>query len=147
MAIVSRGDKVVYSYPTGDSFTNGEQYEVCEITDGYIVVIDKNGKARQYNYNIFISVFSLPNTLQVSQAKEDVRSYNVGQSDYSKHKIQPWDIANSMCLTPREGELLREAFNIIQDVVDNSTESSRELGFNAVGSLQLMKDYMRSVII
>ena len=37
-----------------------------------------------------------------------------------------------MCLTPRERELLREAFNIIQDVVDNSTESSRELGFNAV---------------
>lgn len=27
---------------------------------------------------------------------------------------------------------LREAFDIIQDVVDNSTESSRELGFNAV---------------
>ena len=45
MAIVSRGDKVVYSYPTGDSFTNGEQYEVCEMTDGYIVVIDKNGKS------------------------------------------------------------------------------------------------------
>lgn len=41
-------------------------------------------------------------------------------------------IADSMCLTQRERELLREAFNIIQDVVDNSTESSRELGFNAV---------------
>ena len=22
----------------------------------------------------------------------DVRSYNIGASDYSKHKIQPWDI-------------------------------------------------------
>lgn len=41
-------------------------------------------------------------------------------------------IADSMCLTQRERELLREAFDIIQDVVDNSTESSRELGFNAV---------------
>ena len=41
-------------------------------------------------------------------------------------------IADSMCLTQRERKLLREAFNIIQDVVDNSTESSRELGFNAV---------------
>lgn len=42
------------------------------------------------------------------------------------------NIADSMCLTQKERELLREAFNIIQDVVDNSTESSRELGFNAV---------------
>ena len=42
------------------------------------------------------------------------------------------NIADSMCLTQRERELLREAFDIIQDVVDNSTESSRELGFNAV---------------
>ena len=42
------------------------------------------------------------------------------------------NIANSRCLTPRERELLREAFNIIQDVADNSTESSRELGFNVV---------------
>lgn len=46
------------------------------------------------------------------------------------------NIADSMCLTSGERELLREAFNIIQDVVDNS-----------MGSLQLMKDYVRSVII
>lgn len=41
-------------------------------------------------------------------------------------------IADRMCLTQKERELLREAFDIIQDVVDNSTESSRELGFNSV---------------
>ena len=43
------------------------------------------------------------------------------------------DIADGRCLTPRERELLGEAFDIIQDVADNSTESSRESGFNAVG--------------
>ena len=28
----------------------------------------------------------------LKNAKKDVRSYNVGDSDYSKHKIQPWDL-------------------------------------------------------
>ena len=28
----------------------------------------------------------------VKENREDVRSYNVGASDYAKHKIQPWDI-------------------------------------------------------
>jgi hypothetical protein len=42
------------------------------------------------------------------------------------------NIADSMCLTQKERELLRDAFDTIQDVVDNFTESSRELGFNAV---------------
>lgn len=43
------------------------------------------------------------------------------------------DIADSMCLTQKERELLGEAFDIIQDVVDNSTESSGESGLDAVG--------------
>lgn len=29
---------------------------------------------------------------EVNMEKEDIRSFNVGSSDYSKHKIQPWDI-------------------------------------------------------
>lgn len=41
-------------------------------------------------------------------------------------------IANSQCLTQWEKSQLSQAFNIIQDIVNNSTQSSRELGFNAV---------------
>lgn len=136
MAIVSRGDKVVYSYPTGDSFTNGEQYEVCEITDGYIAVIDKNGKACQYNYNIFISVFSLPNTLQVSQAKEDVRSYNVGQSDYSKHKIQPWDIWLEYNLNPWDAD-------IIKRILRTKETDSRKLDYEKI--IHIAKERIRQI--
>lgn len=136
MAIVSRGDKVIYSYPTGDSFINGEQYEVCEITDGYIVVIDKNGKARQYNYNIFILVFSLPNTLQVSQAKEDVRSYNVGQSDYSKHKIQPWDIWLEYNLNPWDAD-------IIKRILRTKETDSRKLDYEKI--IHVAKERIRQI--
>lgn len=41
-------------------------------------------------------------------------------------------IVNHQCLTQWEKAQLRQAFDIIQDVVNNSTQSSRELGFNAV---------------
>ena len=27
-------------------------------------------------------------------SETDIRSYNVGKSNYAKHKIQPWDINN-----------------------------------------------------
>lgn len=136
MAIVSRGDKVVYSYPTGDSFINGEQYEVCEIADGYIVVIDKNGKARQYNYSIFISAFSLPDTLQVSQAEEDVRSYNVGQSDYSRHKIQPWDIWLEYDLNPWDAD-------IVKRVLRTKETDSRKLDYEKI--IHVAKERIRQI--
>lgn len=42
------------------------------------------------------------------------------------------NIATSQCLTQWEKSQLSQAFNIIQDIVNNSTQSSRELGFNAV---------------
>ena len=32
--------------------------------------------------------------------KEDIRSYNVGASDYAQHKIQPWDIYLDYGLNP-----------------------------------------------
>lgn len=41
-------------------------------------------------------------------------------------------IASSRSLTMMERANLEQAFSIIQNVVDNSTQSSRELGFNAV---------------
>lgn len=30
----------------------------------------------------------------MSETAADIRSYNVGKSNYAKHKIQPWDINN-----------------------------------------------------
>ena len=31
---------------------------------------------------------------------EDIRTYNVGASDYAQHKIQPWDIYLEYNLNP-----------------------------------------------
>ena len=39
--------------------------------------------------------------------KEAVRNYNVGKSDYSKHKIQPWDIWIEYRLNPFEADIVK----------------------------------------
>lgn len=38
---------------------------------------------------------------------EDIRSYNVGSSDYAKHKIQPWDIWLEYNLNPWEADIVK----------------------------------------
>ena len=37
----------------------------------------------------------------------DVRSHNVGSSDYAKHKIQPWDIWLEYGLNPWEADIIK----------------------------------------
>lgn len=39
--------------------------------------------------------------------EEDIRSYNVGSSDYAKHKIQPWDIWIEYDLNPWEADIVK----------------------------------------
>lgn len=36
-----------------------------------------------------------------------VRDYNVGDSDYSKHKIQPWDIWLEYNLNPWDADIIK----------------------------------------
>lgn len=43
-----------------------------------------------------------------SKIKEnDVRSHNVGNSDYSKHSIQPWDIWIEYKLNPFDADIVK----------------------------------------
>lgn len=39
--------------------------------------------------------------------KEDVMSYNVGSSDYSKRKIQPWNIWEEYKLNPWDADIAK----------------------------------------
>ena len=39
--------------------------------------------------------------------KEDIRSYNVGASDYAQHKIQPWDIYLDYNLNPWDADIVK----------------------------------------
>jgi hypothetical protein len=39
--------------------------------------------------------------------EENIRSYNIGASDYAKHKIQPWDIWEEYKLNPWDADIIK----------------------------------------
>lgn len=39
--------------------------------------------------------------------EENIRSYNVGSSDYAKHKIQPWSIWLEYNLNPWDADVVK----------------------------------------
>ena len=40
-------------------------------------------------------------------SNEDIRSYNVGDSDYASRRIQPWDIWEEYKLNPWEADIIK----------------------------------------
>lgn len=42
-----------------------------------------------------------------NETKDDVRSHNVGASDYAKHNIQPWDIWLEYKLNPWDADIVK----------------------------------------
>lgn len=79
---------------------------------------------------------SKDNTLQVPQTQEDVRSYNVGQSDYSKHKIQPWDIWLEYNLNPWDAD-------IIKRILRTKETDSRKLDYEKI--IHIAKERIRQL--
>lgn len=57
--------------------------------------------------------------------KEDVMSYNVGGSDYSTHKIQPWHIWEEYKLNPWDAD-------IVKRVLRTKVGDSRKLDYEKI---------------
>ena len=57
--------------------------------------------------------------------KEDVMSYNIGASDYSKHRIQPWDIWEEYKLNPWDAD-------IVKRVLRTKEGESRKLDYEKI---------------
>ena len=43
---------------------------------------------------------------------KDTRNYNVGASDYSQHKIQPWDIWLEYRLNPWDADIIKRVLRV-----------------------------------
>lgn len=56
---------------------------------------------------------------------EDVRTYNVGASNYSEYKIQPWDIWLEYKLNPWDAD-------IIKRVLRKKSTDSRKLDYEKI---------------
>lgn len=64
---------------------------------------------REYRKDKKNVIFVESNLPEVSDlpAPADTRSYNVGASDYSKHRIQPWDIWIEYGLNPFDADIVK----------------------------------------
>lgn len=89
------------------------------------------------DFRIRISEASVKSLEQTSEAKlEDVRSYNVGQSDYSKHKIQPWDIWLEYKLNPWDAD-------IVKRILRTKETDSRKLDYEKI--IHIAKERIRQI--
>ena len=68
--------------------------------------------------------------------KEDVRSYNVGNSDYAKHKIQPWDIWLEYDLNPWDAD-------IVKRILRNKEGDSRKMDYEKI--IHICKERIRQI--
>ena len=64
------------------------------------------------------------------------RSYNVGNSDYAKHKIQPWDIWKEYGLNPWDAD-------IVKRVLRNKTGEDRRLDYEKI--IHVCKERIRQL--
>ena len=59
------------------------------------------------------------------EMNKGVREYNVGNSDYSKHKIQPWDIWREYNLNPWDADIVKRIYRT--KVLQGKTESEARI--------------------
>ena len=130
------GDEVKYIGIHSNYFHKGKNYTISKIADKAIFLVDDDGDNHEWSYTKFFKSFSLPNTLQVSQTQEDVRSYNVGQSDYAKHKIQPWDIWLEYNLNPWDAD-------IVKRILRTKETDSRKLDYEKI--IHIAKERIRQL--
>ena len=67
---------------------------------------------------------------------EDVRSYNVGSSNYSKNKIQPWDIWIEYKLNPWDAD-------IVKRILRTKETDARKLDYEKI--IHICKERIRHI--
>ena len=73
---------------------------------------------------------------EVKEDKEDIRSYNVGSSDYAKHNIQPWDIWREYNLNPWDAD-------IVKRVLRTKETDGRKLDYEKI--IHICKERIRQI--
>ena len=86
---------------TERNFSAGCWYEI-----GYTSVRSKNRNTAGFGSDLYKDK-EVKEDKEAVGDKEDIRSYNVGASDYAQHKIQPWDIYLDYGLNPWDADIVK----------------------------------------
>lgn len=76
------------------------------------------------------------------ETSKDIREYNVGNSDYSKHKIQPWDIWREYSLNPWDADIVKRILRIKEEP-GKSKEDSRIMDYEKI--IHICKERIRQI--
>lgn len=77
-----------------------------------------------------------PKLIPTTETEAEVRAYNVGNSDYAKHKIQPWDIWLEYNLNPWDAD-------IIKRVLRQKEGDSRRMDYEKI--IHICKERIRQI--
>ena len=115
---------------TGNVFHAVEAYEI-----GYIGAQKKNRNTAGFGSDLYKGKEAKEDK-KVKDGKEDVRSYNVGASDYAKHKIQPWSIWLEYNLNPWDAD-------IVKRVLRTKETDGRRLDYEKI--IHICKERIRQI--
>ena len=73
---------------------------------------------------------------KINNLEEDIRSYHIGNSNYSDHKIQPWDIWLEYDLNPWDAD-------IVKRVLRTKSGDSRILDYEKI--IHICKERIRQL--
>lgn len=79
---------------------------------------------------------AISNVSKNSNLVEDIRSYNVGTSNYSEHKIQPWDIILEYGLNYWDGD-------VVKRILRKKSTDSRKLDYEKI--IHICKERIRQI--
>lgn len=112
---------------TGNVFHANEWYEI-----GYTRAQVKNRNTAGFGSDLYKD----KEPVKAKEDKEDVRSYNVGASDYAKHKIQPWSIWLEYNLNPWDAD-------IVKRVLRTKKTDGRRLDYEKI--IHICKERIRQI--
>lgn len=162
--------KVVIQF--GDTIALCEGNRVKNVTSGKIIVLDKVAYGRQlkwildhssriemgasepddtglYNETCPMASYRIPEELykklsSLGLLDTDVRSGNVGTSDYSKHLIQPWSIWQDYNLNPWDADIVKRVLRT-KHISGKSEEESRIEDYQKI--IHICKEKIRQLTI
>lgn len=76
------------------------------------------------------------------ETSKDIREYNVGNSDYSKHKIQPWDIWREYSLNPWDADIVKRILRTKEEP-GKSKEDSRIMDYEKI--IHICRERIRQI--
>lgn len=115
-----------------DHFTKDKLYYMEE---GRILTDDKEQKCNMMPWFMEEYFVDFDDT-KPPLPKDDVRSYNIGESNYAQHKIQPWDIWLEYKLNPWDAD-------IVKRVLRTKNSDSRKLDYEKI--IHICKERIRQI--